>query len=83
MKVESLFVDEDLGPLAPTALNIAMDALVPFHNQGSKAGIVSQVQEMAEKIALQINLSKQQSGKSKVEAIGIYLLLRNKINVCC
>lgn len=70
MKVESLFIDEGFGSLDPTTLNIAMDALERLHNQGRKVGVISHVQEMTERIPVQIKVSKQQSGKSKVEVIG-------------
>lgn len=70
MKVESLFIDEGFGSLDPNTLNIAMDALERLHNQGRKVGVISHVQEMTERIPVQIRVSKQQSGKSKVEVIG-------------
>lgn len=70
MKVESLFIDEGFGSLDPITLNIAMDALERLHNQGRKVGVISHVQEMTERIPVQIKVSKQQSGKSLVEIIG-------------
>lgn len=70
MKVESLFIDEGFGSLDPTTLNIAMDALERLHNQGRKVGVISHVHEMTERIPVQIQVSKQQSGKSMVEVIG-------------
>lgn len=69
MKVESLFIDEGFGSLDPTTLSIAMDALERLHNQGRKVGVISHVQEMTERIPVQIKVSKQQSGRSKVEVI--------------
>ena len=69
MKVESLFIDEGFGSLDPVTLNIAMDALERLHNQGRKVGVISHVQEMTERIPVQIKVSKQQSGKSVVEII--------------
>ncbi|WP_443019327.1 AAA family ATPase [Sphingobacterium sp. B29] len=71
MKVESLFIDEGFGSLDPNTLNIAMDALERLHNQGRKVGVISHVQEMTERIPVQIKVSKQQSGKSMVEVIGL------------
>lgn len=71
MKVESLFIDEGFGSLDPATLNIAMDALERLHNQGRKVGVISHVQEMTERIPVQIKVSKQQSGRSKVEVMGI------------
>jgi exonuclease SbcC len=70
MKVESLFIDEGFGSLDPATLNIAMDALERLHNQGRKVGVISHVQEMTERISVQIKVSKQQSGKSVVKVEG-------------
>jgi ATPase involved in DNA repair len=70
MQVESLFIDEGFGSLDPNTLNIAMDALERLHNQGRKVGVISHVQEMTERIPVQIRVSKQQSGKSTVEVTG-------------
>ncbi|MGN6265815.1 MAG: AAA family ATPase [Ginsengibacter sp.] len=67
MQVESLFIDEGFGSLDPATLNIAMDALERLHNQGRKVGVISHVQEMTERIPVRINVSKQNSGRSKVE----------------
>src|SRR5690606_12074357 len=72
MKVESLFIDEGFGSLDPTTLNIAMDALERLHNQGRKVGVISHVQEMKERIPVQIKVSKMASGKSVVEVLGNY-----------
>jgi len=69
MQVESLFIDEGFGSLDPVTLNIAMDALECLQNQGRKVGVISHVQEMTERIPVQIKVSKQQSGKSKVDII--------------
>jgi exonuclease SbcC len=70
MQVESLFIDEGFGSLDPATLNTAMDALERLHNQGRKVGVISHVQEMTERIPVQINVSKQNSGRSKVEVLG-------------
>ncbi len=69
MQVESLFIDEGFGSLDPATLNIAMDALERLHNQGRKVGVISHVQEMTERIPVQIRVSKRASGKSKVEVL--------------
>ncbi|MCR6642406.1 MAG: hypothetical protein NVV82_26320 [Sporocytophaga sp.] len=71
MQVESLFIDEGFGSLDPNTLNIAMDALERLHNQGRKVGVISHVQEMTERIPVQIKVSKQQSGRSMVKVIGL------------
>jgi exonuclease SbcC len=71
MRVESLFIDEGFGSLDPNTLNVAMDALERLHHQGRKVGVISHVQEMTERIPVQIKVSKQQSGRSRVEVVGI------------
>lgn len=70
MKVESLFIDEGFGSLDPVTLHIAMDALERLHHQGRKVGVISHVQEMTERIPVQIKVSKMTNGKSKVEVLG-------------
>lgn len=70
MQVESLFIDEGFGSLDPNTLNIAMDALERLQNQGRKVGVISHVQEMTERIPVQIKVSKMASGKSKVMVVG-------------
>lgn len=67
MQVESLFIDEGFGSLDPNTLNMAMDALERLHNQGRKVGVISHVQEMTERIPVQIKVSKQNGGRSLVE----------------
>jgi len=71
MQVESLFIDEGFGSLDPATLHIAMDALERLHNQGRKVGVISHVQEMTERIPVQIRVSKLQNGKSKVEVVSV------------
>ena len=71
MKVESLFIDEGFGSLDPNTLNIAMDALERLHNLGRKVGVISHVQEMTERIPVQIKVRKKASGKSLVEIVTV------------
>lgn len=66
LKVESLFIDEGFGSLDSESLRTAMDALEQLQIQGRKIGVISHVQEMSERIPIQIHLSKQSSGKSLV-----------------
>lgn len=66
LKVESLFIDEGFGSLDSESLRTAMDALEQLQMQGRKIGVISHVQEMSERIAVQIRLQKEASGKSKV-----------------
>ncbi len=70
MQVESLFIDEGFGSLDPDTLNIAMDALERLHNQGRKVGVISHVQEMTERIPVQIRVGKVSGGRSEVVVCG-------------
>lgn len=66
MNVESLFIDEGFGSLDPNTLTIAMDALERLHNQGRKVGVISHVQEMTERIPVQIKVNKKSAGRSVI-----------------
>lgn len=70
MRVESLFIDEGFGSLDPDTLNTAMDALEKLQNSGRKVGVISHVQEMTERISVQIKIVKSSGGKSKVVVTG-------------
>jgi exonuclease SbcC len=64
--VESLFIDEGFGSLDADSLRIAMEALEMLQNQGRKIGVISHVQEMSDRISVQIRLHKCGNGKSEV-----------------
>lgn len=67
MNVESLFIDEGFGTLDPLTLSIAMDALERLQSEGRKVGVISHVQEMTERIPVQIKVSKLQHGRSSIK----------------
>ncbi|MCW3466639.1 AAA family ATPase [Chitinophaga nivalis] len=69
MQVESLFIDEGFGSLDAATLAMAMDTLERLQNQGRKVGVISHVQEMTERIPVQVKVSKHASGKSKVQVV--------------
>jgi exonuclease SbcC len=69
LKVESLFIDEGFGSLDADSLRIAMEALEMLQNQGRKIGVISHVQEMSERIAVQIRLVKGSNGNSEAVAL--------------
>lgn len=69
MKVESLFIDEGFGSLDTETLRIAMDALENLRTQGRKIGVISHVQEMTERIPVQIRVNRLGSGKSVIEVV--------------
>ncbi|OUY08280.1 AAA family ATPase [Acinetobacter populi] len=70
MKLESLFIDEGFGTLDPTSLHIVMDALDRLQSQGRKVVLISHVQEMHERIPVQIQVKAVGSGASQIEVVG-------------
>jgi exonuclease SbcC len=67
VRVESLFIDEGFGSLDADTLRVAMDALDHLQSQGRKVGVISHVQEMTERIGVQIQVQRQSGGQSRVE----------------
>ena len=67
LKIESLFIDEGFGSLDPESLQLAMDALDGLQAQGRKVGVISHVQEMHERIPVQIQVQRQGNGLSTVQ----------------
>lgn len=66
LKVESLFIDEGFGSLDADSLRTAMEALEQLQMQGRKIGVISHVQEMSERITVQVRLHKSVNGKSEI-----------------
>ncbi|MCE0463216.1 AAA family ATPase [Pseudomonas uvaldensis] len=67
LRIESLFIDEGFGSLDPESLQLAMDALDGLQAQGRKVAVISHVQEMHERIPVQIRVHRQGNGLSTVE----------------
>ncbi|MCO5231420.1 MAG: AAA family ATPase [Chitinophagales bacterium] len=70
IRVESLFIDEGFGSLDAKTLGIAMDALENLYQQGRRVGVISHVQEMTERIPVQIQVKRMNSGTSTIEIVG-------------
>ncbi len=66
VQVESLFIDEGFGSLDADSLRVAMDALDKLQAQGRKVGVISHVQEMTERIGVQIQVKRSAGGQSKL-----------------
>ena len=66
VKVESLFIDEGFGSLDADTLRVAMDALDGLQSLGRKVGVISHVQEMTERIATRIMVTRGAGGRSTV-----------------
>lgn len=70
LKVESLFIDEGFGSLDADSLRTAMEALEQLQMQGRKIGVISHVQEMSERISVQVQVQKKINGKSVLTVVG-------------
>ena len=69
LKVESLFIDEGFGSLDAESLRTAMEALEQLQMQGRKIGVISHVQEMSERISVQVQVHKKVNGKSTFQTL--------------
>lgn len=70
LRIESLFIDEGFGSLDPESLQLAMDALDNLQAQGRKVAVISHVQEMHERIPVQIRVQRQGNGASALRVVG-------------
>lgn len=69
LKVESLFIDEGFGSLDAESLSMAMNALEQLQMKGRKIGVISHVQEMTERIAVQIRVDKTVNGRGSIRIL--------------
>lgn len=70
VRVESLFIDEGFGSLDAETLRVAMDALDRLQAQGRKVGVISHVQEMSDRIGVQVRIQPVAPGRSSIRVIG-------------
>lgn len=70
MQIESLFIDEGFGSLDPESLQVVMDALDQLQGQGRKVAVITHVQEMQERIPVQIRVERRGSGCSVLRVMG-------------
>lgn len=64
--VDTLFIDEGFGTLDAATLDIAIDALEALQGQGRKVGLISHVESLHQRIAVQIRVEKRGGGRSSV-----------------
>ncbi len=64
--VDTLFIDEGFGSLDRDTLDIAIDALEGLQGEGRKVGLITHVQAMMDRIAVQIRVEKRGDGLSVV-----------------
>ncbi|ATJ83621.1 AAA family ATPase [Halomonas beimenensis] len=69
LTIESLFIDEGFGSLDPQSLALAMEALDGLQAQGRRVGVISHVQEMHERIPVQIRVEPLGNGTSQARLV--------------
>lgn len=69
MKIESLFIDEGFGTLDASSLHMVMNALDQLQNQGRKVVLISHIQEMHERIPVQIQVQPLGAGASTIAVV--------------
>lgn len=69
MKIESLFIDEGFGTLDASSLHMVMNALDQLQNQGRQVILISHIQEMHERIPVQIQVKPLGAGASTIEVM--------------
>lgn len=68
-QINSLFIDEGFGTLDADTLDVAISALENLQANGKTIGIISHVEALKERIATQIQVSKQPGGVSKIKVV--------------
>jgi exonuclease SbcC len=64
--VDTLFIDEGFGTLDQATLDVAVDALEQLQGQGRKVGVISHVESLRQRIAVQIRVEMRGGGRSAV-----------------
>lgn len=70
VRIDSLFLDEGFGTLDEQALDTALQALSTLQQDGKLIGIISHVAALKERIATQIRVEPQGSGRSVLSGPG-------------
>ena len=70
IRLDCMFVDEGFGSLDSETLQQAMRALAGLTEGNRLVGIISHVAELKEKIDMQIVVTKERTGGSRVEIVG-------------
>ncbi|MGQ4877709.1 AAA family ATPase [Billgrantia sp. LNSP4103-1] len=71
LAIESLFIDEGFGSLDPQSLALAMEALDGLQALGRRVGVISHVQEMHERIPVQIEVEPLGNGTSRARLVSL------------
>ncbi|PXX98659.1 AAA family ATPase [Halomonas sp. LBP4] len=71
LTIESLFIDEGFGSLDPQSLALAMEALDGLQALGRRVGVISHVQEMHERIPVQVHVEPLGNGTSRARLVSV------------
>jgi DNA repair protein SbcC/Rad50 len=69
IKVESLFIDEGFGALDSNSLAMAVSVLEQLQATGRRVGVISHVDELKERIAVKVEVTPVNRGRSTVQII--------------
>ncbi|MBQ3921658.1 MAG: hypothetical protein II707_00050, partial [Spirochaetales bacterium] len=67
IEIQSMFVDEGFGSLDPQSLKLALQSLTSLASNNCLIGLISHVEALQQNIEKQIIVTKDQSGRSRVE----------------
>ena len=68
-QIQSLFIDEGFGTLDENTLDLAIATLENLQASGKTIGIISHVKALKERIATQVQVTKQGNGFSMVRVV--------------
>ena len=71
VRVDSVFLDEGFGTLDEESLGTALDMLSTLRRKGKMIGIISHVQAVRDRVALQIRVAPKGNGKSELSGPGV------------
>jgi exonuclease SbcC len=65
--IDTLLIDEGFGSLDARSLDMAVEALERLQGEGRRVGVISHVDALKERIAVQVLVEKQGEGRSRVK----------------
>ncbi len=68
-QIGSLFIDEGFGTLDNDTLEVALQTLEKLQHTGKTIGVISHIQQLKERINIQIQVSKKGNGYSQIRVI--------------
>jgi len=69
IRVDTLFIDEGFGALDSTSLALAISTLESLQATGRKVGVISHIDELKERIGVQVQVIPRGGGRSEIEVI--------------